>query len=207
MPPTIRLTGSSATLVPYGSELALPDTFQMTVDGYPYSVVVDLAADAEGGGPRITSLSIGQLEGGPPLDTEGLRRLPLARLRDHAVELAAYTRLRDLEGQPVPFEMGAASFASGPELRRAKREIAGSKRRWLMTDEHLADVARVYLANPRNAQGRRAPTAAVEQHFKVPRSTASRWVAAARQRHPDLFAQADKQRTSVLQPPKKGKTR
>ncbi len=187
-------------LIPYGSDVALPATFSFTVEGYRYALSADVAT--EGDGPRVTSLTVAQVEGGDPVSTQGLR-IPVARLLRQAVELAAWTPLRDREGQAVPWDMGAAGPASATEVQRAGKEVEGTRRHWRMTDEHLADVARVYLANPRNTAGRRAPVPAVQKHFGgVSRATANRWIAAARLRHPDLFEEAEKRRSDVLAPRK-----
>jgi hypothetical protein len=160
--------------------LALPATYKVSIEDYPYAVSADVAAD--GDGPRITSLTIDQVEGGPAVTTDGVRGLPLGRLLRLSVELAAWAPLRDKEGHPVDWDIGAASFASPDELQRAESEVAASRRRWLLTDEHLDDVARIYEANPRNAKGVRAPVVAVMEHFDISRPTAGRWVSEARKR-------------------------
>lgn len=44
------------------------------------------------------------------------------------------------------------------------------------SDEHLSEVANIWREGAKSGR----PTAAVEAHFTVPRSTAGRWVARAR---------------------------
>jgi hypothetical protein len=163
-------------MVPFGSDLLLPSSFTVLVEGSPYTVLADVIVDTDSG-PHFTSVT---LQGEQPVTPDTWRAVTLGSLLNFAVELAAVTRLRDREGQPLPWEMGDASFASKKELQRAAAEVAGPRRRWLMTDEHLAEVARVYAENPRNIKGRRAPTEAVRDHFNVPTSTAGRWVKRAR---------------------------
>jgi len=53
-----------------------------------------------------------------------------------------------------------------------------SRRRYQVTDDHLAEVAKVYRAA---VEGNLPPTKAVAKHFTVSHSTAARWVGMARQ--------------------------
>src|ERR1039457_2856545 len=86
-------------MVRYGSELALPVAYTVTVDEYRYAVRLDVAVDNNG--PRVASVMVTQAKGGPAVTTEGLRGLPLARLLRVSVDLAAWGPLRDREGNVV----------------------------------------------------------------------------------------------------------
>lgn len=200
---TVTVTEKSSTLTAYGSELAIPTTFHVVVEGFPFAVSADCAADIDG--PRVVSLTIAQVEGGDPVTTDALRSIPLARLLRSAVGLAAYAPLRTKEGEVLPWDEGIAGFPSDEELQRAEREVPASGRRWLMTDEHLSNVAKVYKTNPRNALGQRAPTQAVMQHFNVTRPTAGRWVMEARKRGflPPASEKGDKLPTTITKKEKK----
>jgi hypothetical protein len=165
-------------LVPYGSELALPRTYTASADGedLAYRVTLEVATDGDDG-PRCTRVTYEQVEGGPAVATAGVRSIPLGQLLRESVGLAAWVP-QSRDGEIV----GATSFVPPDELERAVREVTGGRRRWLLTDEHLSEVASVYKAHRRNAAGVRAPTAAVMEHFGVTRPTAGRWVMAARKR-------------------------
>jgi hypothetical protein len=109
-----------------------------------------------------------------PITTEILRRIPLARLIEETLGQA----VRGYE---------AASEWEGGIAERAKERLpavrAGSEGRKrpgrprLYGDEHFAEVANIY----RSHSGGRSPTKAVEDHFKVNKSTAAKWVARARE--------------------------
>jgi transposase len=58
---------------------------------------------------------------------------------------------------------------------------------WKLDDEHLGEVARIYRESVYLGQ----PVESVAEYFGVPRPTASRWVAKARDRR-------------LLEPPSKG---
>ncbi len=107
-----------------------------------------------------------QVEGGPPVTTEDLRQVPVATLVQYAVgHIQRIHAVREhevvLHGQP----------AHEAEFQRAKQQG--------MTEETLQLVARTYRIA--HLMGK-APTRMVEEWFELPRSTAGRWVAAARKK-------------------------
>jgi hypothetical protein len=171
---TVTADESPPTLVAWGRNLALPIRFVVNAEGlYRVRLKIHVAED----GPSCQEVCCEQMEGGIPVAADALRRVPLGRLVRDGLRLAAW---RPLARDETGLIIAAGSFATGGEVDEAQRETVGAKRRWQLTDEHLAEVALVYTENRRNAKGVRAPTAAVEEHFSVPRSTAGRWVAAAR---------------------------
>lgn len=95
-----------------------------------------------------------------------LRRLPLARMLDDAVALSVMR-----EEEP-----NKQLFYNAAEFRTYRRKYPGgrSRERWMLTPDHLREVAQVYRSNPGRG------VVAVAEHWQKPRSTASRWIARAK---------------------------
>lgn len=105
-------------------------------------------------------LTVTRRPGGPSVTTEGLRKIPIAGL------------VRDgLESTRLPFREYV--FAAEQTAPVDRRPTAGP------TEEDLRAVADSYRAA--YATGA-PPTRAVMSRLKLPRSTASRWIALARKR-------------------------
>jgi hypothetical protein len=148
--------------VPFGPTLVLPASYTFTAEGYPIGVSAVVEVDEEG--PHLASVTMTQLPGGPPVTTDTVRAVPLAKLLRTSAACAVWEP-RQLQG--------------AGELRQ---KVDASRRRWRMTDDHLRRVADVYRDNPRDAAGRRAPVNAVMEQFGTTRPTAGRWVMKARKR-------------------------
>ncbi len=114
------------------------------------------------------------------VSSEALRRVPVARLLKEAFAVAA-TKFEPVEegGDPIHRIVGTTledrrafyeRFAEGTRQPRS-----GSP----LTDEHLGGVAEMYRAAVDRGD---PPTQTIAESKNVTRSTASRWVAAARKR-------------------------
>ena len=125
-------------LVAFGSEVVLPATYTAEVEGFAYTVSFDVATD--GDGPRVTALRVEQVQNGPALTTDGMRSIPLGRLLRESVETAHG------EAKPVTdrHHWRFPDPVAAEQVERAEHEVAETRRRWLLTDGHLTDVARVY---------------------------------------------------------------
>ena len=127
---------------------------------------VELAVEVVAGRFMATSVLVRQREGGPPVTSEGIRSIPVARLTKLAVA-AHVMQVEEKDGVTTWTPM------------RMTDETAKRFRGEGPTDEALGWVARLYrlallLGDP--------PVTAVEHGLGLPRSTAGRWVALARQR-------------------------
>jgi len=149
-------------LVAVGPGLATWTEMRGKFDGdtLPYDVTLELVFDPAMNRMVASALTCTQREDGPPVTTEGIRRIPV---RDLTRTLVA-GNLIDVN------RSGAVAILS---KEPGELTAAGP------TDEALRAVAWVYriayLASD-------SPTAAVSQRFGLSRDTASRWVAMARKR-------------------------
>jgi hypothetical protein len=157
-------------MVPYGTEgLQLPPRYAVEVDDPNCPVLVEVHVVVVDGQPRCAELRCRPKSGGPPVTSESLRRVALARyLRESTTAYAQRVEF-DEHGQVV----FAQSTGTGdqPLLARA----AQKRPRQQMTDELLRKVARVY------SEAESKPTLAVMRHFYLSRPTAGRWVGLARE--------------------------
>lgn len=130
-------------------------------DDPPYEV--EMSAVFEDGRYVVESLTCRRVEGGQPITGDGLRQVPIAVLL--AAMTSDYLLLwkDDKPGNPwVQFEgIKPEDRTGGP------------------TDEALKKLAVVYQLNL--ACGL-PPTKAIERSFELPRSTAGRWIALAREK-------------------------
>lgn len=132
------------------------------LEGHQLEVRLDLVA--EDGTYAVDELHARRLPGSPPLNISRLRDdLPLEELVDIAMATISNSIAEKL-GQPAQ---------DWNALTPPKR----TSRNWVVTDEHLKEVAEVYRSAPS------APTEAVAKRFPpVSHRQASRWVAKARER-------------------------
>ncbi len=163
--------GPTGGLVPYGTEgLHLPPRYAVEVDDPECPFLVEIHVAVVDGQPRCAELRCRPRPGGPPVTSEGLRRVALARyLRESTVAYAEHLVL-DEHGEVM---FGRAT-GTGDESLLAR--AAQRRPRRQMTDDLLRDVARVYT------EAESKPTVAVMRHFQVSRPTAGRWVMTARER-------------------------
>jgi hypothetical protein len=160
--------------VPLGNDFVVPRRFAAVAG--QLALDIEVASD---GTARCVGLIVRAADG-EALTTEALRGIPLARLAKEAVAEAArsYTPLEP-GGEPIfrltstPRDAHAAFYESYVNSAREPRR--GSP----ITDENLSEVARVYREATKRGD---PPTQAVALAMHVARSTAARWVAAARVR-------------------------
>jgi len=158
-------------MVPYGTEgLYLPTRYAVEVDDPKCPVLLEVHVVVQDGQPRCAELRCRPRPGGPPVSSEGLRSVPLARyLRESAYLYSVRVTELD-EGR------GLLVSATGTGDEPLLAEAARRSPRQQMTDDLLRDVARVY------SDAGSKPTQAVMRRFHVSRPTAGRWVGLARSR-------------------------
>ena len=147
----------------------MPSTFTATLEPGemgPYSY--ELRFEVEDGRPVCTEVKCSRVPGGPPIRQKGgLRELKVSQVEQWA---AAYLSLR---------ESASGSFDPVDSLQEAAEFVSDRRDRWFLTDEHLSEVAETYTAAVQRSAN---PTEAVGIKWGRPRSSASRWVKACRQR-------------------------
>lgn len=160
----------STDFVPVAEGLAVPVPTEVTVDdweGFDLTLVIG-ATPAQGdcaGRLHCQELTVRQREGGPPVTSEAIRSVPVATLMRRAGLNSLLTVNRGGSSTSFsPFELTNETV----ERLRALGPVR----------ESLEWVARLYrlalvLGDP--------PTRTVEASFGLPRSTAGRWVALARE--------------------------
>lgn len=130
-------------------------------DGFPYRVALTVVY--EDGRYVVERMACSQLDGGPPVDSAGLRQVPIAKLVTHTVVPFVW------QGEPAargskwtPFA-GASSddAADGP------------------TEDALRKLAVVYAVAYACGQ---PPAKRATEVFGLARSTAGRWITMARER-------------------------
>ncbi len=150
-----------------------------TNDVDPLDFEVRIEIDIVGGRLACVSLTAERLPDGPPITSEGLRRVPVAEYvvsaAEHGVEIL-FERIPQPDGsyELAKFSPPARDFAD-----------AG------MTEEALEQVARTYAWA--QATGRKA-TGILLNDYGMPRPTATRWIQTARRRG---ILRDDHQRTSA----------
>lgn len=135
-----------------------------TPDDDEFAYVVELSVVFSDGRYVVDKMVCTQVEGGRPVDSIGLRLLPIAKLVTHTV--LPYIWQRDAEQQGstklTPFDgVSPDDAADGP------------------TDDALRKVALVYSVSYACGQ---PPAKRVTEVFRLARSTAGRWVTMARER-------------------------
>jgi hypothetical protein len=154
--------------VPFGTEgLHLPPRYAVEVDDPECPVLVEIHVEVIDGQPRCAELRCRPRPGGPPVTSEDLRKVPLARyLRQSAW---SYTKRVQLDEDGEVLFVQATGAGDEPAHARAAR-----RPRQEMTNDLLREVARIYT------EAETKPTLAVMRRKQVSRATASRWVKAAR---------------------------
>jgi hypothetical protein len=157
-----------ADMTPYGTEgLYLMTRYAVEVDDAECPILVEIHVAVVDGQPQCVELLCRPRSGGPPVSSESLRQVRLARYVRQSTTLYSVR----VEGHGDEEFMQATG--TGDELLLAR----ASQSRHEMTDELLREVADVYSG----AHGSK-PTIAVMRHFDVSRPTAGRWVMEARKR-------------------------
>jgi hypothetical protein len=160
-------------LVPFGA-IAVPESFTAVLEpqagDLPGTVTVRVRVDVKRG-PLIEEVTLTAPQG-RSVSAEDLHRLPLAAVRDAVMTgLETFRLLVNEHGEVV----GAAARPPGVGAAAIRAELR--RHSWQRLDDaHLREVAEVYRAVGRH------PTKAVAERFGVPRPTAARWVATARER-------------------------
>lgn len=125
-----------------------------------------------------------QLEWGP-----GSERSLMGHVTTHIAADGTVTTTTVGPGE-IPADFLARRTAEG---RRRHEALSPPTRRHHLTPELLAEVARVWIDATRR---HRDPARAVAQHFKVPQSTAGRWIAKARQTENSLIPPSSRRRNA-----------
>ncbi len=123
----------------------------------------------QGGRLEVVSLTLRQMEGGPPVGGELLRAIPLAIVRWVVQRVVTGVAPTDESDPPV------ALMASMASLTKSPREVAAAG----LSDEALALTASIYR---RALVSGDPPARAVHKSLGIPRSTAGRWIMLARRR-------------------------
>jgi len=159
-------------LVPIAPGLVAPPRQTANVEdlnGYDarLEVVVVPTADGRAGRFECATVSVTRREGGPAVTTEALRAVPVARL------------VKEVGAGSVMVVSHDDEHSLAADDRSLSDEMVQRFKQAGPTDEVLWWVAYVYrlalaIGSP--------PTRLVEKWLELPRSTAGRWVAAARDR-------------------------
>ncbi len=159
-----KATLARPTRVGPGLAMPSPVVLVTATDLNGYDVEVEVVP--QGGRLAAMEVRVRQREDGPPVTGEAIRSVPVASLvKQAASHLMSIDSTKD----------GVTSMSG----RRLTEEVAGRLRSRGPTDEALEWVAYLYRLSV--AMGE-PPTRTVEQALELPRSTAGRWVALARQR-------------------------
>lgn len=160
--------------------VVIDPAFDPDAEGQPgHKLEIEIAVD-DRGVPRCRGLAIRAYDDGPEVTGDLLRRLPIRRLVKEATGVAASVVALEV----APGGGGAHLYIPSPPERReiygqftddARRPRRGSP----ITDQNLRGVAGLYRAALDNGD---PPTQTIVDKMHVARSTASRWVAAARER-------------------------
>lgn len=168
---SIRYRIPGAGMLRIGEGLMAPGEYGITLDGedIPYVIELDVALEAEK--PVCKELRARQRPGGPPVTSETLRRIPVARiLRDTLQDVA----FRVTETGPGEYRLEPVH-----EQEDVEATFAAARKREPLTENRLEKAALIY----RDAEARGdPPTKAVAEAMHVSRSTAARLVREARNR-------------------------
>lgn len=128
------------------------------------------------GEPLCIGVTVRDEEG---VNSEALRRVPVARLVKEAFAVAASKVETEKDGQPIPRMVGTSAGDRARFYERFAKDVRQPRSGSPLTDEHLAQVAELYRAAVERED---APTQTVADAMHVTRPTAGRWVAKARER-------------------------
>lgn len=163
---------SAGEYVEVAPGLALPQPMAVTAEDVR-GFDVDVEAIVQHGRLVAREVCIRQREGGPPVTNEAIRSVPVAALLTTA---ATYVLEIERSGQLVtaadPYVLRTGPVWPSDELVKQVRELGP-------TAEVLRMVANLYRVALLTGQ---PPTVAVEKTLALPRWTAGRWIAAARDR-------------------------
>jgi hypothetical protein len=186
-----RIEGSPNTLLADGITLSRnPLDVAVTLDADDgvegrFEAMLRFEVNARGRG-RCTRLEL-RPAGDAAVTSSVLRKLPIDRIgADEIRRLAAYFGpARETAPGVIRADLGSPPAQNSvlEELVTHRRE---PRRGLPVTNQHLRDVAAVYSAALKDDpipgdRGQRAPLQAVETEWDVSRSTASKWVARARE--------------------------
>lgn len=137
-------------------------------DVEPIDYTVKMTIDVVAGRLHCVELCARQRDSGPPVTTEGIRRIPVSTyVQLAAIELGVVREVVPVDGNP--------DIAEEVEWTPPPADFAAEG----MTDEALRQVSRVYRWAM--ATGDR-PYGLLEREFSIPRAKASRWITTARRR-------------------------
>jgi hypothetical protein len=157
-------------VVEWRGDYGLPRSWRTALESedFPYVVELDFIASKEDG-PSCRAIRMRAPENGEPISARRVREVPVAECIRAAIGLAAI---------PIRRSEGEVTFLMGGQREYARRfPEAFELARDITSDEHLREVAKVYMAATEK------PTRAVEEAFRpISHSTAARWVGKARQR-------------------------
>lgn len=162
----------SAEFVPVAEGLAVAVPTATSVDdweGFDLTLTIG-AIPAKGsrvGRLVCQELTVRQRDGGPPVTSEAIRSMPVATLMRHAGLNSLLTANHSSNGDSTSF----SPFELTSETAERLRALGPAR-------ESLEWVARIYRLA---LVLREPPTRTVETTFRLPRSTAGRWVALARE--------------------------
>jgi hypothetical protein len=156
---------SSSDLLDLGDGLRIHADVQVAVREWSHDV--DLAIVVADGRLVADNVRVSRREGGDPVTSEALRSIPVARLVRAASGAVRHVRE----------EYPGGGMSLGPAWPNEEEGAYVAKHG--LDDDTLRIVARVYRVAYLLGD---APTKRVETLFNLPRSTASRWIATARQR-------------------------
>ena len=161
----VSVSHGPGAIEPFGKGFAVLGRFEASFEDESLPYAVTLGAILEEGRFSVISLTATRLPKGPPVTSEGVRRLPIATL----LQFVAATSLLRVERTPSGDEV-LISPMDLPDL--TELAVDGP------TDEVLGYVALIYRIG--YAVGN-APTREVVQAFGISRATAGRWIAQARE--------------------------
>lgn len=168
---TITITGrGEAVRLSTGAEFMSWATVIVTEGTGPF---IGMRIEVDDGQPVLAALHVLREAGAPPISATLLRELSIDVLVDEAVRALAGTLYwGGLNfGAPLP---GVGSFRD--EYDAAVELAARARSRRPMTDSLLRQVASIVRANPYE------PRRSVAEQIPTSERTASRWIAAARER-------------------------
>ena len=168
---TTRLSGgfpAGGLPVSWRAGYALPRRWQTTLDAEHLPYIVELEFVADESGPSCRAIRVLARDAGKPISVRRIRDVPIAECIQRAVS-AAVMRVEWRPGGEISYAPMGGDFDETMELARPRAAST--------SDEHLRDVADVYMKAPEK------PTRAVEEAFgPISHSTAARWVGKARER-------------------------
>lgn len=149
---------------PFGDGYVIPSRYEIRITEWLYDVQLDVRF--EHGRFIVTDLHVTRVD--EPVTSEGLRRVPIRRFIASSAEQVLHTRTVTQSGGPDTAVHTVAPARLPADLARVR-----------LSAEALGQAAVVYRIA--HAVGL-PPTQTVSQRFKLPRSTAGRWITEARRR-------------------------